>query len=298
MTSDTTTPGSTHRWGLRYAPHVGYLPGVQPLFESLVGDSDLAYHAAFAAAQGFAGLLNPWIAWGTAAEVERFHSILRANRLEAGCVVYAPFQAVLKPTWSSRDASERRELLDHVRSSADIAARLGSRTLAVLIMGRPDETVAAQLSAVRDNLKLAADETSRRGVMLGVEAMVAVPGMLFRSIYQAAELLEDLRHPGVKLIFDTGHVAEMDGDVLAAQARLRDHIGLYQLSDFPGRVEAGAGTIDFETLLRQLHHSRYEGLIELEHDWSMGGPQNESDGIAHLRSLDARAAQESKGEAR
>src|SRR3546814_12028213 len=76
---------------------------------------------------------------------------------------------------------------------------------------------AAQLANVTDNLRQAADLAARGEVTLGIEPMVAVPGMLLQSAYSAADLVRRVNHPAVGLIFTTGHVADLDGDVSKAQ---------------------------------------------------------------------------------
>src|SRR3546814_20779431 len=78
--------------------------------------------------------------------------------------------------------------------------------------------------------------------------MVAVPGMLLQSAYSAAELVSRVNHPAVGLIFDTGHVSAMDGDVLKAQRELEHVVCAYQLADMPDRVEPGSGGLAFVPL--------------------------------------------------
>lgn len=278
-----------HAWGLRYAPHVGYAPPFEPLFKDSVGDPDPVSHAAFAAAQGFAGILHPWIASRPEGDVTRFEAALRHDGLEAGCMVYAPIEDALKPSWVSRDAADREKLIAQIRSAAALAARLGARVVAALVMADPGQELSTQLANLKENLKFAADEALRKGVTLGIEPMIALPGMLFQSTYDAADLIAEVDHRGARLIFDTGHVADMDGDVLTAQARLKEVTCLYQLADAPGRTEPGSGTIDFETLLKRLHVEGYQGLVELEHGWSGSGKDIEARGIAMLRDIDAKA---------
>src|SRR3546814_8012082 len=96
------------------------------------------------------------------------------------------------------------------------------------------------LANVTDNLRQAADLAARGEVTLGIEPMVAVPGMLLQSAYSAAELVSRVNHPAVGLIFDTGHVSAMDGDVLKAQRELEHVVCAYQLADMPDRVEPGS----------------------------------------------------------
>lgn len=276
------------KFNLRYAPHLGYLSPV-PQFAQSVGTDDPHAHAQFARAQGFAGLFHPWAGSAEPQQLDRFQQGLEEFQLEAGALAYAPLDEALKPYWVSSKADDRDRLCGHIEAGVALAGRLGSKTLAVLIMAADGGGVAEQLSAAKDNLRLAADIAARGNVMLGIEPMIAVPGMLLQSAYDTAELIRQVNHTAVGLIFDTGHVAGMDGDVLKAQAELEDVVCAYQLADMPGRTEPGSGDIDFVTLLARLIAQNHRGLVELEHGWSDDDAATEIAGIETLRAIDAEA---------
>jgi hydroxypyruvate isomerase len=80
----------------------------------------------------------------------------------------------------------------------------------------------------------------------------------------------------------------MGDDVNNAYRLALHHIGLVQLADMPGRVEPGAGTIDFESLLKQIRQNGdADQLIDLEHGWTERSVAAESAGLAKMRTLDA-----------
>lgn len=274
-------------WNLRYAPHLGYIPGSGPLFEQSVASIDIADHARFAASEGFAGLLSPWMAHRSALERARFAEALCDHGLACGCIVYAPIEVIMKPLWVSRDGwSQIESYLDH---SIDVAVSLGSRIVAVLL--KADETLGedVQRDMAIAHLRRAADSAAAAGLIIGIEPMMALPGMLLQSTDAAVKFIDEADHPAVRMIFDTGHSADMDGDVLAAYRRARHRIGLLQLADSPGRIEPGAGNIDFTTLLGEARADGLaDGLIELEHGWSGSGASGEAQGLDTLRRLDAR----------
>src|SRR3546814_20056202 len=95
--------------------------------------------------------------------------------------------------------------------------------------------------------------------------MVAVPGMLLQSAYSAAELVSRVNHPPVGLIFDTGHVSAMDGDVLKAQRELEHVVCAYQPAEMPDRVEPVSGGRDFSPVISRLTSTDHNGLVALEH---------------------------------
>ena len=278
-------------FNLRYAPHLGYLSPV-PQFAQTVGGSDPYDHARFAHDQGFAGLFHPWAGSASPQQLDRFRKGLEDFQLEAGALAYAPFDEALKPFWVSDKGADRDHLLELVTSSVALARALGSRTIAVLIMAIDGVSMAEQLEIARDNLSRAADIAARDDVALGIEPMIAVPGMLLQSAYSTAELVGQVNHPAVGLLFDTGHVAAMDGDVLKAQQELEDVICAYQLADMPGRTEPGSGNLDFVPLLARLIKQGHRGLVELEHGWSNDAPITEVTGIERLHAIDAEASEQ------
>ena len=275
-------------FNLRYAPHLGYVSPV-PQFVQSVGGSDPYDHARFAREKGFAGLFHPWAASSTSQQLNQFREGLRDFGLQAGTIAYAPFDEALKPYWVNSDSKDRDHLMDLVMASVSLASGLGARTVAVLVMAAEGRSTAEQFATARDNLRRAADIAARSDVMLGIEPMIAVPGMLLQSAYSTAELVSQVDHPAVGLIFDTGHVAAMDGDVLKAQQDLEGVVCAYQLADMPGRTEPGSGGLDFVPLLARLISQGHDGLVELEHGWSDDAASTEIAGIEHLRAIDSDA---------
>jgi hydroxypyruvate isomerase len=169
----------------------------------------------------------------------------------------------------------------------DAAAELGGDIIAVL--GAADDsapTIEQQRRAMADNLRWAGDTVAARNMKIGLEPMIALPNMALKSWQDGLEMIERTAHPAVQLIFDTGHVHDLDREVAAALEASFDHVCLMQFADQPGRVEPGAGAIDFPRIMSVLEQRRYAGLIELEHGWRDDSVRGEYDGLDRLRRLD------------
>ena len=65
-------------------------------------------------------------------------------------------------------------------------------------------------------------------------------------------------------MFDTGHVAPMDGDVLGNLKRTWDEVAIIQVADNPDRAELGQGDLNWINIFRTIKGLGYTGLIELE----------------------------------
>lgn len=99
--------------------------------------------------------------------------------------------------------------------------------------------------------------------------------------------------PGVRLLVDTGHVADWGGDPLELLEHA-DHVQLRQ--GRPGctqvHVDDGAGVVDFAAVLRRLDRLGYRGLLSVEyfdlpeHGWPLDDPEQWArDLAARLRAL-------------
>jgi hydroxypyruvate isomerase len=276
----------SNRWNLKYTSHLGYLHPDDPLFRESVSSPDPWDHVAFAAQNGLAGVLFPWAVERPAHDVSRFKAALQHFGLRSSCIVYAPFDAVMMPSWTKPDGWA--EIEPHLARTIPLATDIGSPMLAVLLKKNENESRALQENAAVENLRRAGDRAAAAGLVIGIEPMIALPGMLLTNTEQAVALLDRVEHPAVKLIFDTGHVVEMGDDVNSAYYRARHHIGLLQLADMPRRIEPGAGTVDFESLLKLVQqYGDPEQLIDLEHGWTERSVAAERAGLLKMRTLDA-----------
>jgi hydroxypyruvate isomerase len=277
--------------GLRYASHLGYR-SPDPLFVDSVGTLDPKAHIEFANLLGFAGVQYAWAAEQPAAKVERAGQALAACGMEGGSVVFAPHDVVTRPLWT--DVTARTSALGHVRHAVGIAKKVHSRTLVVLVTAHADLPLEEQRATLLDNLRAAADIAFSQNIIIGLEPMIALPGMLIRSCAEAYELIREVAHPGVKLVFDTGHVHDMGEDVAASFARMIGEICVLQLADQPGRVEPGAGRLNITAVLTQAIVDQFSSLIELEHGWSSPGVTGERAGLDRLIALDKTAVRLAK----
>ena len=281
---------------LRFAPHLGYISQDQPLFRESVGNVDPTAHIVFAAQHDFPAMFDPWIGSRPASEIERMIDALRQFGMASGCIAYAPLPAMLSPLFARPGRSAWQEIAPHLDRAIDLAGRIGAKNLAILLQGTSAMPWRAQQEAAADHLRAAGDRASAAGLALGIEHMIALPDMMLRTTEDAVDFLERTNHSAVQLIFDTGHVADMDGDIHAAWITARDHVCVLQLADMPGRVAPGSGTLDFVRFLAQAaRDGKAGGVIELEHGWSETSVAAEQSGIELLHQIDSavRAAVES-----
>lgn len=286
-------------WTLRYAPHLGYRPPFDPLFSALVGSDDPVAHVAFAAEQGFAGVLCAAARRWSVGEQERVGRCIAQHGLQAGCVLYTTFDQLKNTSWATDSDDARRWIANELAQATAAAQRVGARQLAVLGGAHADQAIGPQREAFVQNLRIAAKRVARDGLVLCLETLNGhtVPGMLLHHMPDALAVVRAVDHPAVRLIFDTAHVQAMDGNVLAELDAAWDHIEIVQLADCPGRLEPGTGQVDFAGVLNVLARRGYQGLVELEHGWAQPGVASEQRGLATLRRLDESALKSLNGDA-
>lgn len=261
------------RFRLDFAPHLGFPTPDAPLFGALAGDVRPEAQIVFAAARGFARVQDPFTAQRSEEAQTLIGETARAAGLGLGCFIYAPIERAFKPGWSAVDAAGRAALDADIAAAIAIGRRIGSRHIAVLTGNDGVRTRAEQASAMAANLARLADRVAEAGMMLCIEAVSAqrLPNLLLHHFADAVEVVRAAAHPAVRLIFDTAHVQAMDGDVLGHMDRAWDMIELIQLADHPGRVEPGAGELNFVRILDEIEQRGFKGPVELEHGWSAPG---------------------------
>ena len=104
--------------------------------------------------------------------------------------------------------------------------------------------VADKLGVVGPANTVLSDEEA--GVTLMVEAvnvLVDHPGQLVYTVQQAADIVEAVGSPHVRLLFDAYHTQIMEGN-LSGNIEKFKHLTVYhQVADHPGRHEPGTGEI-------------------------------------------------------
>lgn len=278
-------------WGLRYASHMGFRSRNGPLFLEHAGGLDPEAHVKIAASFGFAGVQHPWAREFSDNELDDFSGALRSANMEGSCVVFAPLEIVKKPLWGSNKVAAREAILDHVKSACRVANKIRSKTVAIIATADLTEPFSRQRTAMKTNLRAAAAVAEHHEITLVIETMRTLPNMLLRSTDELIETVGDTDNPSVQMIFDTHHIAAMDGAdrVTSRFIECFENIGLLQLGNYPEKVEPGSGEIDFVPLLTYAMRRQLECLVELEHLWSEPGLAGEISGLARFAEIDAAA---------
>lgn len=147
----------------------------------------------------------------------------------------------------------------------DWAARAGAGMIHVMAGIAPDGP--ATEAALVDRLRQAADRAQAAGIGLLVEPLnpADVPGYFYARAERAAEIIEAVARPNLRLMFDAYHVARGQGDLARRLAELLPLVGHVQIAAVPSRAEPDGGEIDHAWLLDELDRLGYRGWIGCEY---------------------------------
>ncbi len=92
-----------------------------------------------------------------------------------------------------------------------------------------------------------------------------LPGFFLRTIEQADQVLAEIDHPSLKIMFDCYHVHRESGSLLAHFRNHASKIGHVQIASAEARAEPFPGELDYRTLLPAFRGAGYSGHFGCEY---------------------------------
>lgn len=100
------------------------------------------------------------------------------------------------------------------------------------------------------------------------------PGYFLSHSEQAIQILDSLRDPGVKLMFDCYHVSRTEGDILGRLQALLPWIGHIQFASVPDRGPPDQGSFDYAQMFAVLRDLNWRRPLGAE--YNPRGPTDQS----------------------
>lgn len=122
-------------------------------------------------------------------------------------------------------------------------------------------------AAYIDNLKYAAAETAKHGIMLLIEPINTrdIPRYFLNTQADAHAIREQVGVPNLKVQMDFYHVQIVEGDIAMKLRQYLPHIGHIQIAGVPERNEPDTGEINYPYLFRLLDELGYDGWLGCEY---------------------------------
>ena len=265
---------------LKFSPDFG-------MFEAHAGEDPVdqikfGYDHGFRAWES-TGLLNRSVAMQ-----EKISTTLHQLGMEFGQFVgHMTFEAV---TFAGDDQTIRERVLDEVRASVEVARRMNTDYVHV-VLGRSHEKLAwgYQMANATELLKRCAEIFEPHDLVLVMEPMnhrINHPGMFLHTVPQAYQLCRSVDSPSVKILYDIYHVQIQEGNLIPNIDLAWDEIDYFQIGDTPGRNEPLTGEINYRQVFAHIHEKGYEGFLGLEHDNSKLGREGEQATLEAYRRCD------------
>lgn len=166
------------------------------------------------------------------------------------------------------DAASRAGLVEHIARVAALAGALGA---GVMVFGSPRNRLRGALdpaAAMRQAVQLFGELGAicmAAGTSLGIEANpVAYGGDFLTRWHEAAELVERVNHPGIKLHFDTACTAMAGDDPVQAVATCAERIGHFHVSAAQLGPVGASNEIDHAGIAAALRAKGYDGWVSIE----------------------------------
>jgi len=199
----------------------------------------------------------------------------RAGVAISDFVVNSPDGSV---TGSLVKPEDRDKYLKRLERIVELAKMVGCPTI-ITCTGNtvPGRTQEDQSQSIVDTLSAAGPIAASRGITLVVEplnTLVDHAGYFLDSSLLGAEIIYQVNHPNVKLLYDVYHMQIMEGNVIANIRKNIGIIGHFHSAGVPGRHELTSGELNYPAIIAEIDRLGYQGYFGLEYSPTM--PSEES----------------------
>ncbi|MDA7980443.1 MAG: sugar phosphate isomerase/epimerase [Pirellulales bacterium] len=188
---------------------------------------------------------------------------------------------------TSPDVPTRERTRDYLIELARLCRELGGQ---VMVFGSPQQRNLQDGISTEQGLQFAAEVFSalmpacrKNDVVLAVEPLGPQEGNFLNTADETARLVDMVDHPNCRLHLDCKAMTserEEIPDIIATHANRLEH---FHAND-PNLLGPGMGELQFESILKSLRDSNYQGWISVEvFDYSPGAVKIAQESIDYLR---------------
>lgn len=209
-----------------------------------------------AASMGY-GFFEFWTWWNK--DLDAVEKAMRESDMRAACFC-TKFVSLV-------DASKRAEYIAGLEESIAAAKKLGAKNLISQVGNELPISRDEQKRSLIDGLMAAVPLLERAGITLLVEPLNTRydhKGYFLARSDEAADIINAVSSPSVKMLFDIYHQQITEGDLINNIKKHLPIIGHFHIADHPGRHEIGTGEINYQNVLGAIHGSGYSGCVGIE----------------------------------
>ncbi len=166
------------------------------------------------------------------------------------------------------DPALRDAWLDGLRESCAAAKRVGAKKLITQVGQDTGEARERQHDSIVAALRAARPILEDSGITIMIEplnTLVDHRGYYLWSAVEGFEIVREVNHPLVKLVFDIYHQQVMEGNIIPNITSNLDCIAHLHAAGHPGRHEMQNGESDYRVIFRRVDAAGYRGACGLEY---------------------------------
>ncbi len=170
------------------------------------------------------------------------------------------------------DAAYRSAWLAGLEASCTAANRVGAKKLITQVgqdTGAPRDV---QHESIAEALRQAVPILEKHGVTVMIEPLNTLynhPGYYLWSAVEAFEIIREVNHPLVKVVYDIYHQQVMEGNIINNVTNNLDCIAHLHAAGHPGRIELQFGENDYGYIWKRIDEAGYRGACGLEYNPTM-----------------------------
>lgn len=175
------------------------------------------------------------------------------------------------------DAKDHDKYVQGVLKSVETAKYLGAKTLFLMsdimkedrsVLEAPypitfDEKMLSS-KAVLEALIPVAEKNDITFVIEPLNTLVDHKGYSLCNSRPAIELIREINHPNIKVLYDAYHMQIMEGNIIETIKEGIETFGYFHVADVPGRFEPGTGELNYTNIVKVLKEVNYSGKIGFE----------------------------------
>lgn len=168
--------------------------------------------------------------------------------------------------------AKREDWLNGLKESCAAAKRVGASKLITQVGADTGEERARQHDSIVAALKQAKSILEDSGVTIMIEPLniyVNHPGYYLWSSREAFEIIHEVDHPLVKVVYDIYHQQVMEGNIIPSITQNLDCIAHLHSAGHPGRHELQFGENDYKVIFAAVDKAGYTGACGLEYGPTM-----------------------------
>lgn len=170
------------------------------------------------------------------------------------------------------DPAKREIWLSGLRESCAAAKKAGVKRLITQVGQDTGAERAVQHESIVAALKEARPILEESGVTIMIEPLntyVNHPGYYLWSSKEAFDIIREVNHPLVKVVYDIYHQQVMEGNIIPSITQNLDCIAHLHSAGHPGRHELQFGENDYHVIFAAVDKAGYTGACGLEYGPTM-----------------------------